>query len=209
MNLENAFEFAVEKGYINIVEYLISNGANIHKNIYIIGVAAYNGHFDVVKILVKNGINIHAGYGCALRNASEAGHLPIVKFLAENTDKSIDKIDDKKIKKMSLDMAAKNGNIDIVKYFVEEIGIESDDSLILAADHGHYKIVKYLVQKGADVHASKDSAIIFASSNGHTKIVKFLTKKGINIHAYNDCAIRWAALNGHTDIVDFLNQVVN
>ena len=45
--------------------------------------ATEEGHLEVVKFLVENGANIHADNYGALRVASQNGHLEVVKFLVE------------------------------------------------------------------------------------------------------------------------------
>jgi len=56
----------------------------ISNNWYVFGWVAYNGHLEIVKFLVENGANIHAVDDCALRWAAESGHLEVVKYLVEN-----------------------------------------------------------------------------------------------------------------------------
>ena len=46
--------------------------------------ASKNGHLQVVKFLVENGADIHANDESALRHASKHGCLEVVKFLVEN-----------------------------------------------------------------------------------------------------------------------------
>lgn len=45
--------------------------------------AADKGCLDIVKYLVEQGADIHARNECALRWASEKGHRDVVKFLKE------------------------------------------------------------------------------------------------------------------------------
>lgn len=45
--------------------------------------AAKNGHLEVVKYLVENGANIHADDDCALRWAVDYGHINIEQYLLD------------------------------------------------------------------------------------------------------------------------------
>ena len=44
------------------------------------------GHLEVVKYLVENGANIHGRDDLAIRWASENGHLEVVKYLESVND---------------------------------------------------------------------------------------------------------------------------
>jgi len=114
-------------GRIEIVKYLLANGANINKqdwngNTALI-LASLRGHIDVVKYLLANGANINQkdkyGY-TALIFASSKGHIEIVKSLL-----------------------AKGAN-------VNEKDNSGGTALIRASQYGHIEIVKYLLANGAN-----------------------------------------------------------
>lgn len=113
--------------------------------------------------------------------------------------------------------AARNGNLNNVKYYVRnsERNNESKknaaedkallgNALILAAMYGHLSIVKYLHDKGADIHTNDDEALRESAYYGHYDIVRFLIKKGANVSANEDEAVRSAAQKEHLDIVQYL-----
>jgi hydrogenase-4 component B len=86
-----ALILASEKGHIEIVKYLLANGANINEkdnygNTALI-LASFSAHIKVVKYLLSNGANItekdENGY-TALILASWEGHIEIVKSLLAN-----------------------------------------------------------------------------------------------------------------------------
>ena len=79
-NNDNALFLAVAYEHLDIVEYLVEKGANIHKS-SILDSAAFNGYLDIVKYLIKNGVDIHNENDNALFLAAERGHLDIVKCL--------------------------------------------------------------------------------------------------------------------------------
>lgn len=60
INMESALINASTSGYLDIIKYLVENGANINAGNYLgeaLVLAAENGHLDVVKYLVENGID--------------------------------------------------------------------------------------------------------------------------------------------------------
>ncbi|AVG46771.1 ankyrin repeat protein [Acanthamoeba polyphaga mimivirus] len=71
-------------GNLQIVEYLISLGANVHahKNKSIRSACKY-GHLNVVKFLVEKGANIYCKNNHAVKLAYHGGHEDIVKYLIE------------------------------------------------------------------------------------------------------------------------------
>ena len=69
-------------GHLEVVKYLVSQGADIHaNNERALRRACEEGHLDVVKYLVEQGANIHADNEYALHWASRKGHLEVVKYL--------------------------------------------------------------------------------------------------------------------------------
>jgi len=71
-------------GHIEIVKYLVENGADIHAyNDEALQLSTKKGHIGVVKFLVENGANIHVNDDIALRWSAENGHTEIVEYLKE------------------------------------------------------------------------------------------------------------------------------
>lgn len=119
----------------------------------------------------------------------------------------------------SLHLAAEQGNLDTVKYFVEKGGdISAQDEmgytpLHLAAKQGNLDIVKYLVEKGADVDVDVyqggwgySTALHLAAQNGHLDTVKYLIEKGANPKATDSegkTPLQRANENGHLGIVEY------
>ena len=76
---------ASEKGHIDLIKYLVKNGANIHvEEEYPFFIAVENGHIDLVKLAVENGVDINKDNSKALLRASLRGHFPVVKYLVES-----------------------------------------------------------------------------------------------------------------------------
>ena len=54
---------SIQNGHLDIIKYLIKQGANIHTNDdFALRYNASKGHLNIVKYLIKNGANIHAYY---------------------------------------------------------------------------------------------------------------------------------------------------
>ena len=73
------------EGHLEIVKYLVDNGADVHANDdEALRWAASNGYLEVVEYLVDNGADIHANNDGALMWATLNGRLEVVKYLVEN-----------------------------------------------------------------------------------------------------------------------------
>ena len=83
---ESLLEIPAEKGYIEIVKYLVEeHGANIHaRDDRPIRVASRHGHLPVVKYLVEHGAHIRVRNDEALRLARHYGHTDVVNYLIEH-----------------------------------------------------------------------------------------------------------------------------
>ena len=97
---------AADSGYIEIIEYGVNLGLDIHTgDEYLLSTACRNGHLDIIKYLVKLGADIHINGENALIAASINGHLEVVKYLI-----SLDPTQ-KRIK-----IAHKYGKLNIINY---------------------------------------------------------------------------------------------
>ena len=87
--------------------------------------------------------------------AISAGHLNIVKYLAEGYH-----VDIYEERGKTLHYAGAIGNLEIVKYLVEDcnvdIHIDKELALRWAAHNEHFNVVKYLIKQGADYSVLKD-----------------------------------------------------
>jgi hypothetical protein len=186
-NINKALCYGAENGHLEIVQYLVEKGADIHvDNDYALLFSAENGHLDVVKYLIEKNGDLDISIEWALLLSAENGHLEVVKYLFELRDNS-------RIVNDILRSSARNGHLDVVKYLVEECGadIHSADECALchSAENGHLDIVIYLVEgacttgfvaQGADIHARNDYALLLSAENGHLDVVKYL----IGLHLF-------------------------
>ncbi|CAL6310554.1 unnamed protein product [Bathycoccus prasinos] len=97
--------------------------------------------------------------------------------------------------------AAQNGHLEILKYFREEVKAPWDwMTASWAAQNGHLHILEYLVERKYDEYSAV--ACWFAANNGHLDCLKYLheTAKA----PWNSDAIREAHGKNHTECVQYL-----
>ena len=70
---------------VEVVKYLIENGADIHADgDYVLLCSSDSGHLEVVKYLIDNGVDIHAWNDLAIIHSAKNEHIELVKYLIEN-----------------------------------------------------------------------------------------------------------------------------
>ena len=137
IQMDAALRRASENGYLEVVKYLVEQGADIHSdNDYPLRAAASYGHLAVVNYLVENEANEILDEVLIL--AALNGQLEIVKYLVEQ-GADIHANND-----YALQLAASYGNMPVVKYLVEQGAEITDEALILAGLRGHLEVVEYL-----------------------------------------------------------------
>jgi hypothetical protein len=86
-----ALKASCQGGHLDIVEWLVSLGADIHydnESPFIAG--CENGHLEIAKWLQKQGANIHANNDAALEASLEEGQIQIVEWLYSLTNAHTD-----------------------------------------------------------------------------------------------------------------------
>jgi ankyrin repeat protein len=208
INNNKALVESAKHGYLEIVEYLVGEGADVNYN--------YDKHYDD-----DDGDDDDDGAETALRESIKYGHLEIVKFLIWKGAYVYDGY---------FTLSVMHGHLDIVKFLDKYVGISrylvcdlvylmgSDKQLEIAEYlieqgicnkelllfHGNLEILKILIKYGKDAHAQEDIILRDSAKNGHLGIVKYLVENGADIHAINDEALRNSAKNGHLGIVKYL-----
>jgi ankyrin repeat protein len=181
--------------------------------------AAVHGHIDTVRSLLdKPGIEIDAKNpkgATALDGACFNGRLKVVKLLVAagarvNPQASNDWV--------PLVSAASGGQLQVVKYLVEEAGADvrwadrdGKTALMYAAWKGHVDVVDYLRGRqdiNIDARSEKGhTALDLACDNGHLEVVKVLGAAGarVNPQAKNEWGpLVSAAFKGHLQLVKYL-----
>ena len=109
------FLWACERGYIRMVEYIVSNGVDVHAEYNnALRRGATNGHLEVVEYLMAQGADIHEVNEYAIRRAAEYGHLEVVKYLvAQGADLHAEN-------ENAIRWAAEYGHLVVVEYLVAQ-----------------------------------------------------------------------------------------
>ena len=113
------------------------------------------------------------------------------------------------VPQMDIDLiyAAKNGNLEYVRFFIRNgADIHTEDNLPLryAARFGNFRITRFLLDHGADIHAGDDDALKWAASCGHHATTKLLIDRGANDQHNINYSLKRAASGGHIEIVKLL-----
>jgi len=125
VNGTTALTMAADKGYLDMVEWLLKNGAKINQAmkdgagpLYF---AAYRGHVDVLKCLLQNGAKVDEeknNGSTPLHIAAQKGHLKIVECLLQN-GADINKANNRGF--TPLPVAKKSGHQEVVKMLASHV----------------------------------------------------------------------------------------
>ena len=221
---------AVIEGNIEIVEYLVSQGADINikdgSGETPLQIAIHEGKLELINFFLskKADVNMKDFFNeTSLHEAVNKGEIEIVKLIVAH---GADLNAKNNLKETPLFYAVKNNYSDIAKYLIskgsevntKDLGGRSP--LHEAAYQGSLDTVKYLISKGARVNA-KDKYDIYplhvAAKQGQLEIVKYLILKGAKINVTGAAVIglsiyrtmrctplHVAANKGHLEIVKYL-----
>lgn len=101
---------------------------------------------------------------------------------------------------------SKKGRIDQILVAINK-GDKNKDTIYAlswASYYGNLNVVKYLVENGVDLRAENDYSVRAASQNGRLKVVKYLVENGADFRAENDYSVRAANRLGYIGVVDYL-----
>ena len=111
--------FAITHGHIEMIELLISKGADVHQkinsNYNMLFFASCFGHDKVVKLLISKGVNIHEKTkdgASLLMPASLRGHVKVVELLIS---KGVSVHDKDNYGSSPLSLATENGHHEVIK----------------------------------------------------------------------------------------------
>ena len=136
----------------------------------------------------------------------------------------------------SVQLAAANGHLDIVKWLVLEselaVDVTAKDNMAIrvAATNGHLDIIKWLVKdygdwvtakkledpsftgQAVDVTTDGNCAVRFAAYTGHLNVVRWLVEESgqaVDVTAMDNWAVKHAAANEYLDTVRWLVEMSN
>jgi len=211
--------YASDRGYYNIVEYLLSKNADVSiKDVdgdTPLNWAVYAGRLEVVKLLIDSGADINVKNNSntnPLYTAAARGHKEIAGLLLS---KGCDVNADVKNGGIHLYDAAVLGIQKLVDVLIKngtKVKIQTDDGnylLIAAAKGGMLNLVNLLVEKGADINQSDKytkTPIHMAAVSGNLEVVKYLKKNGADFKAETFTgknAYHFAKENNHQKVADW------
>ncbi|XP_063414421.1 putative ankyrin repeat protein RBE_0220 [Mytilus trossulus] len=191
---------ACKKGYLEIVQLLLSNHADVSQSDWSkrspLFIASAKGHDDIVKTLLQNKAKINQcdeEERTPLFMASDKGHASTVQILI-NCEADLNAMDNRKC--TPLFAACRQGFIDIVKLLNEngasitECNKWNASPLFAACRQGYLGIVKYLVENGCNISDPDNSGttpLLVAHENGNTEIENYLIQKSDDFHQSNQC----------------------
>ncbi|MCJ1462428.1 Ankyrin-2 [Pseudocyphellaria aurata] len=216
-----ALHLAVSKGHLEIVQLLLTAGAN--PNIEndkgtALHLAVSDGYLEIVKVLlrVESDVNIQGDKNStALHLAVERGHFEIIQLLL--TAGANLNIQDEK-KSTALHLAVSREQIAIVKLLLTlrvdltiDLNIQDcrkSTAMHLAVERGHFAIVQLLLTADADLNIKnwEGTALHLAVSEGYLEIVQLLLTAGANPNIEKDegTALHLAVSEGYLEIVKLL-----
>ncbi|KAI6181053.1 KH domain-containing protein [Aphelenchoides besseyi] len=197
---------AAREGHRDVVELLLDHGANVNSKIEEgietpLTLAASGGYLNIVEMLVSHGGDLTIGERTPLFEATQEGHIEVVKFIFVRDDISC-----------SLVSAAETNNMELVDYFLEKnadinyFSKEGRTPLMEAAKQGHLTVIESLVNRGADVNiispTNDATALSLACLFGRADVTQYLLEHGANpevsLKDSVSCIIE-ASRNGNTD----------
>ena len=224
---------AVREGEIEIVKYLVSQGADVNVKDVFNETPLYEavslGKIEIVKYLVFRGSSINTKNirkESPLHIAVKENRLDIAKFLVsrgaevntkDNNGESL------------LHEAVYQGDLELVSYLISqgaEVNVHDKYDVYPihnAASDGKLEIVRHLISQGADVNVrgawTLDWSPLYrslgctplhlAANEGYLDIVKYLISHGADVNAKNngdDTALSLAEKRGHREIVSLLSS---
>ncbi|XP_073505669.1 ankyrin repeat and KH domain-containing protein 1-like [Phyllobates terribilis] len=210
---------AAREGHEEMVALLLAQGANINTQTEetqetALTLACCGGFAEVTDFLVKSGADVELGCSTPLMEASQEGHLELVKYLLSagaNVHASTATGD------TALTYACENGHTDVAEALLQagaDLEHESEGGrtpLMKAARAGHLCTVQFLISKGANINqatANNDHTVVsLACAGGHLAVVELLLAKGADpTHRLKDGSTMLieAAKGGHTNVVSYL-----
>ncbi|KAJ7291204.1 ankyrin repeat-containing domain protein [Mycena rebaudengoi] len=202
-----ALRAASKRGYTEVMQLLLKNGAKInavneHTGSALEAAASWDGNPDQadfwdsedkkrkkkaeaamrrlthVRLLLDKGADIHAGNNGALREAAKAGHTEVVQLLLEN-GANINAADEHTASALEAAASWDGSPIPTNRQ-------DSEDEKRRKLAEARLTHVRFLLDNGADVHARNDGALREAAKAGNTEIVQLLLENGVNINAADE-----------------------
>jgi hypothetical protein len=102
----------------------------------------------------------------------------------------------------TIDAAARQGNLEMLKYCVANECHINELACVCAASEGHLDCLKYLHEEAKAPWDWRTAA--WAADNGHLQILEYLVERKYD--RYDKRACQWAAENGDLDCLQYLHE---
>jgi ankyrin repeat protein len=130
-------------------------------------------NIDIVKFCIKQNADIYSHRGRALRNIAYKNNLDIMRYLVDECGANIHSL----FHKYEILHIAEMGGFNIIKYFVEEKGIDIQpfyiDILKSCARRGHLNMIQFCVEKGANLYTPNNDILHWSAIVGKLDITKY------------------------------------
>ncbi|XP_044743261.1 ankyrin repeat and KH domain-containing protein 1 isoform X4 [Chrysoperla carnea] len=210
---------AAREGHEEMVALLLSQGANINAQTEetqetALTLACCGGFLEVADFLIKAGADLELGASTPLMEASQEGHIDLVRFLLES---NADVHAQTQTGDTALTYACENGHTDVANILLQygaDLEHESEGGrtpLMKACRAGHLCTVQFLLQKNANVNRqttnNDHTPLSLACAGGHLAVVELLLSQSADpFHKLKDNSTMLieAAKGGHTSVVQLL-----
>ncbi len=198
----------IKTNQYDIIKTLIDNGMD-SSNPELFLYSARAGSYEICKIILDNiylmdksiwDIKKQEFFILTLKNAlilsTQCGNIQLANLLLEHGAKATIH---------SLKESAKNGNLDIVKKFLElELVDEEDVSFFESVRENHIEIMELFLKKGLFHDYNKDDALYISAQQGYLDMVNILLNYGAEDKNHKVLSI--AASNGNMNL---LKKLIN
>lgn len=196
---------ACEGSQTEVIKIMFEKG--IKKSHSILDYACKNGNIKTVKYVVKKAEEVKLDFtendweGC-LYSARDSKNIELIKFVAD------------KFGKFNLVDVCSTGNIELVRSYIKENGIDCNwtSMLTVSCNSGNLELVKFIIKKDKESNNELEpiDGLFYACDSGNTEMVKLIINEiGIQLHGeepneeenikWNDC-LKEACVNGHIEI---------
>jgi hypothetical protein len=193
--LNRAAELAAERGDLATVQWLMGSYLPVGLVVSVTDVAAAEGHLEILQWLYGHQCSRVCFGGMEICGALENKHELVVEWLRGVA------VPRAECRGEVLRSAAKGGNLNVVRWLVDEYGVDASGVLKFAIAGCHCETARWIIERYDMTGGSQD--VYFPARHGELSFLKFLASRGIG--ELNIKALLVAAANGHLEVVKWLH----